>query len=221
MDSVARSWYRLHIENALDQYMKLHGAFSKLDAEIELMSKKLEAVENLDDKTVDLKIERHNLQRKMRIDHVERDKAISDAIVSFADISNELYDEPGKFMIDSTDNGPAFEFDIPGKKSTGKTKMQVFCLDMTLMKLWVNDTKRPDVLIHDSVMFDGVDERQIAKALFIGAEMAEEYNFQYIVTMNSDDMPDMLNYPEFKLKNYRVDLNITDTETGGLLGLRF
>lgn len=77
------------------------------------------------------------------------------------------------------------------------------------------------MLVHDSVIFDGVDERQRAKALIIGAKMAEKYNFQYIVTMNSDDMPDMAAFPDFSLENYRVDLEITDTPTGGLFGLRF
>jgi uncharacterized protein YydD (DUF2326 family) len=211
----------LKSHGALDQYMKLQGVLSNLEAEVELLSKKLEATEDLDDKKANLKIERSNLQRQMRIDHAERDKAIADAVLSFADISSELYDEPGKFIIDPTDNGPKFEFDIPGKKSTGKTKMQLFCFDMTLMKLWENEDKRPDVLVHDSVMFDGVDERQIAKALVIGATMAEKYDFQYIVTMNSDDMPDMSSYPEFELDKYRVNLAITDTETGGLFGLRF
>jgi len=211
----------LKSHGALDQYMKLQGALSNLEAEVELLSKKLEATEDLDDKKADLKTERRNLQRQMRIDHAERDRAIADAVLTFADISSELYDESGKFIINPTDDGPKFEFDIPGKKSTGKTKMQIFCFDMTLMKLWGNEDKRPDVLVHDSVMFDGVDERQIAKALIIGATMAEKHDFQYIVTMNSDDMPDMSSYPEFKLDKYRVDLDITDTESGGLFGLRF
>ena len=194
---------------------------SKLEAEVELLSKKLEATENLDDKKVELKIDRHNLQKRMRIDYVERDKAISDAIVSFADFSDRLYDESGKLTIDPTDNGPKFEFDIPGKKSTGKSKMQIFCFDMTLMKLWANEPKRPNILVHDSALFDGVDERQIAKALIIGSKMAKEYNFQYIVTLNSDSMPDMSLYPDFDVEDYRVDLNITDSETGGLFGIRF
>ncbi|MEZ8097165.1 ABC-three component system protein [Photobacterium swingsii] len=211
----------LQSHGALDQYMKLQDEQSQLKAEITLLSKKLEATENLDDKKAELKIERHSLLKKMRVDHTERDTAISNAVVSFADISSELYQESGKFIIDPTDNGPKFEFDISGKKSTGKNKMQIFCFDMTLMKLWANDPKRPDVLIHDSVMFDGVDERQIAKALVLGSEMAKKYNFQYIVTMNSDDMPDMSTYPDFDIDHHRVDLNITDTENGGLFGFRF
>jgi uncharacterized protein YydD (DUF2326 family) len=211
----------LQSHGALDQYMKFQGELSKLEAELTLLKKKLEATSNLDDKKTSLKIDRHNLQRKMRIDYSERDKAISNAIITFADISSNLYDEPGKFIIDPTVNGPKFEFDIPGKKSTGKTKMQIFCFDMMLMSLWANEHYRPKLLIHDSIIFDGVDERQIAKALVLGAEMAERYNFQYIVTMNSDDMPDMSKYPNFQVSNYRVNLDITDTPSGGLFGFRF
>ncbi len=157
----------------------------------------------------------------MRIDYSERDFAISEAIVAFAEISGKLYDESGKFIIDPTDNGPKFEFDIPGKKSTGKSKMQIFCFDMMLMKIWADEPNRPSTLIHDSLLFDGVDERQIARALVLGAEMAEKYHFQYLVTMNSDDMPDMSSYPNFDASKYQVDLSITDTPTGGLFGFRF
>ena len=42
-------------------------------------------------------------------------------------------------------------------------------------------------LIHDSHLFDGVDGRQVISALKLGAETAEELDFQYIVTMNEDD----------------------------------
>lgn len=211
----------LQTHGALDQYMKFQAELSKLDAELTQLEKKLEATENLDQKKLDLKIERHNLQQKLRINYSESDKAISDAIIAFAEISASLYEEPGRFVIDPTNNGPKFEFDIPGKKSTGKTKMQIFCFDMMLMKIWAGEPRRPNILVHDSIIFDGVDERQIAKALLIGSQMAERYKFQYIVTINSDDMPDMSSYPTFEIDNYRVDLKITDTETGGLFGFRF
>ncbi|WP_444922365.1 ABC-three component system protein [Microbulbifer sp. CnH-101-G] len=211
----------LQSHGALEQHMKFQSELANLEAELAQLNKKLEATENLDQKKSELKIDRHKLQQKMRIDHSEQGKAISDAIIAFADISGQLYVESGKFIIDPTDNGPKFDFDIPGKRSTGKSKMQIFCFDMMLMKLWANEKKRPKILVHDSIIFDGVDERQRAKALKLGAEMAEKYNFQYIVTMNSDDMPDMSGYQDFKLSNYRVDLDITDTPTGGLFGFRF
>ena len=78
----------------------------------------------------------------------------------------------------------------------------------------------PGFLVHDSHIFDGVDERQIAKALKIGAENAAKLGFQYIVTMNSDDIPrDMP--PNFNLINSILSVRLTDaTENGGLFGIR-
>jgi uncharacterized protein YydD (DUF2326 family) len=99
--------------------------------------------------------------------------------------------------------------------------MQIFCFDMMLMILWANEPNRPEVLVHDSLIFDGVDERQIAKALIVGANMANDYDFQYIVTMNSDDLPDMSDYPDFDISRYRVNLDINDKPNGGLFGMKF
>ncbi|MBE4619570.1 DUF2326 domain-containing protein [Vibrio navarrensis] len=62
---------------------------------------------------------------------------------------------------------------------------------------------------------------QVAKALYLGAEWAKKYDFQYVVTMNSDDLPDMTSYDDFNIDDYLVDLKITDTENGGLFGVRF
>jgi uncharacterized protein YydD (DUF2326 family) len=77
----------------------------------------------------------------------------------------------------------------------------------------------PDFLIHDSHLFDGVDERQIAKALEIASKLTGEYKFQYIVTMNSDDLPE--ESQEFKISEYILPVKLTDaTEDGGLFGLR-
>lgn len=211
----------LQSHGALDQYTKLQTMLSKLESEIVLLGKKVEATTNLDDKIGEIKVERHNLQRKTRIDHSERDVLISEAILSFADFSTQLYDESGRLTIDPTNNGPKFEFDIPGKKSIGKSKMQVFCFDMTLMKLWSSESARPNILVHDSALFDGVDERQVAKALVIGAKMAKDYNFQYIVTLNSDDLPNMGAFKDFDLAEHIVDLEITDEDAGGLFGIKF
>lgn len=39
--------------------------------------------------------------------------------------------------------------------------------------------------------------------------------------MNSDDLPDMKDYPDFAIEDYRVDLDINDKPNGGLFGIRF
>ena len=47
--------------------------------------------------------------------------------------------------------------------------MQIFCFDMMLMKLCAERGIGPGFLIHDSHLFDGVNERQVAKDIQIGA----------------------------------------------------
>lgn len=99
--------------------------------------------------------------------------------------------------------------------------MQIFCFDMMLMRLCSKRGIGPGFLVHDSHLFDGVDGRQVISALKVGSEMAEEFGFQYIVTMNEDDA-----FKEkiagFDLDQYVLPVVLTDAkEDGGLFGLRF
>lgn len=93
--------------------------------------------------------------------------------------------------------------------------------DMMLMRLCSGRGIGPGFLLHDSHLFDGVDERQVATALRLGARIADEYGFQYIVTMNSDAVPTTM--PEdFVLEDHFLSVKLTDaTEEGGLFGVRF
>jgi uncharacterized protein YydD (DUF2326 family) len=82
---------------------------------------------------------------------------------------------------------------------------------------------KPGFLFHDSTIFDGVDERQIAKAMELANKESEENNFQYICAINSDIVP----YNEFSnsfksLFEKSIIIKFTDvTEKDGLLGIRF
>ena len=101
--------------------------------------------------------------------------------------------------------------------------MKVFCYDLMLVNLQKNKPFSPELLIHDSTIFNGVDERQIAKALELAARESAEKKFQYIVALNSDQAP----YDDFS-EHFRgefdnaVKIKFTDaTDDGGLLGVRF
>jgi uncharacterized protein YydD (DUF2326 family) len=92
---------------------------------------------------------------------------------------------------------------------------------MMLMQLCTKRGLGPGFLVHDSHLFDGVDGRQVAKALEVGARTAEQLGFQYIVTMNSDDAFKETN-ANFDLNPYILPTRLTDaTEDGGLFGIRF
>ncbi len=113
------------------------------------------------------------------------------------------------FELWRANNGPTFEFNIQGSRSKGIKNMQIFCFDMMLMRLCAKRGIGPGFLVHDSHLFDGVDGRQVAKALEVGARTAEKLGFQYIVTMNSDDAFKET-IENFDLKPYILPTRLTD-----------
>lgn len=57
--------------------------------------------------------------------------------------------------------------------------MQTFCFDLMLAEISLKIGRGPGFLIPDSHLFNGVDERQVARALQLGAERAEAAGLQY------------------------------------------
>ena len=77
------------------------------------------------------------------------------------------------------------------------------------------------MLVHDSLLFDSMDDRQVASCLNIGARLADEIGFQYIVTMNSDRLA-ATEAEGFDRREYVIAPVLTDLgEVGGLFGFRF
>ena len=146
---------------------------------------------------------------------------LADAIRAFEETSGQLYESAGSMLVEETQNGPQFKFPMQGSRSKGIKNMQIFCFDMMLMRLCHQRGIGPGFLVHDSHLFDGVDGRQVIRALRVGAQTANELGFQYLVTMNEDDA-----FKEseagFNLGEYVLPVRLTDaTEDGGLFGVRF
>ncbi|HLL67538.1 MAG TPA: DUF2326 domain-containing protein [Micromonosporaceae bacterium] len=81
--------------------------------------------------------------------------------------------------------------------------------------------RAPDFLVHDSHLFDGVDERQVAAALTLAAEVMTRERMQYIVTINSDDL-EKAQRRGFNPDPHVLPQRLTDQfEAGGLFGFRF
>jgi len=211
----------LKSHGALDQYTRLQEEVGRLESEVETLRQRFESAENLEGTKSELTIARNRLLQRLRRDFTEQKERLSEAILAYQQTSKKLYEDAGSMLIDDTDNGPNFRFVIQGARSEGIKNMQIFCFDMMLMQLCAKRKIGPGFLIHDSHLFDGVDGRQIIRALRIGAETANEFGFQYIVTMNEDDA-----FKEkeegFDLNKHILDVRLTDsTEDGGLFGIRF
>ena len=211
----------LRSHGALDQFSKLQGETGRMEAEVESLRQRFEAAEQLEGTKNELEIERNRLTLRLRRDFAEQEARLSEAINAFEETSRRLYESAGSMTVEATSNGPAFEFPMQGSRSKGIKNMQVFCFDMTLMRLCAKRGVGPGFLVHDSHLFDGVDGRQVVSALKVGAETAEELGFQYIVTMNEDDA-----FKEsiegFDLRKHVLPVALTDAqEDGGLFGIRF
>ncbi|MER8971424.1 MULTISPECIES: DUF2326 domain-containing protein [unclassified Mesorhizobium] len=162
-------------------------------------------------------------------DVLEREDVRKFAVQAFADVSRYLYDEPGNLIIGRSKGvgGLEIDTDIVGKKSGGKSHMQVFCFDWMLAQAAKRYDRSPGFLIHDSHIFDGVDGRQIGLALSFAEQRSREIGIQYIVAMNSDDL-DKIKTEEtatgesiFDPEPFIIDPRLTDDEAGGLFGVRF
>lgn len=210
----------LKSHGALDQLRKLQTELNRREAETEMIRQRFQAAEQLEGQKAEMQMERQRLLLRLKQDHREQHDILANAILAFEETSRGLYEEAGNLMVDETLNGPQFRVAIQGEESKGISNMQIFCFDIMMMKICAGRGFGPGFLVHDSHLFDGVDERQTAKALQIGERMSRELGFQYIVTMNSDALPEWS--PEgFDFEDYILPVRLTDEEHGGLFGIRF
>ncbi len=211
----------LQSHGALDQFQRLQAEASQQAALVESLRQRFEAAEKLESTKTELEVERNLLTLRLRRDFTEQSGRLEDAIRAFEETSGQLYESAGSMQVEPTANGPAFKFPMQGSRSKGISNMQIFCFDMMLMRLCHQRGIGPGFLVHDSHLFDGVDGRQVIRALRVGAQTASELGFQYLVTMNEDDA-----FKEtesgFDLGEYVLPVRLTDaTEDGGLFGIRF
>ena len=211
----------LRAGGALESYAELQSDLAKLDGRAEVLRERYSQAQALESERTELTHERQSLLEQLQRDHRERDSQVVEAITTFAGLSEELYGgDGGNLVIEETLNGPTFDVRIPGERSRGITNMQIFCLDVTLMRLGFRAGRTPGFLIHDSHLFDGVDARQIATALRVAADSADEYGYQHIVSLNSDILEPVSAI--FDSASYELPVRLTDaTDAGGLFGLRF
>ena len=207
---------------ALEHYARLQEEAGRAEADAEGLRQRLATAERIESTKAELDIDRARLLKALQDDLHERREVIGEAILIFEELSNALYEKAGSLTISPTPNGPTVEVRIDAQRSKGITNMQIFCFDLMLADLATRRGLGPGFLIHDSHLFDGVDERQVAKALQLGADHASAVGYQYIVTMNSDALPRDGFRPGFDVQRFVNPTKLTDaTDSGGLFGLRF
>lgn len=206
---------------ALEELTQLQERHAAGRQRLEEVRQRIAQVRNLTIKNDEVKAATVDLKQLAQQDYEERRPIWSKALRMFSANSEALYRTPGRLVIDIDETGYRFSVDIPGSPSEGIGKMKIFCYDLMLAAFSRARALGVDVLVHDSTVFDGVDPRQRAHALETAEARAREYGFQYIVTMNTDMLPQEDFSEGFDIQSF-VRLRLTDTDpSGSLLGLRY
>ncbi|MBU3907005.1 MAG: DUF2326 domain-containing protein [Nanoarchaeota archaeon] len=211
----------LRKHKALDEYTALQQRNTQMISELEDIKRKIDNLKKFEDGKSNLKVDLELIQQKARISLDERKVVKEQAIKLFNQNSQKLYNSPGILSIDVTSTGYKFGVDIKREGSHGVKNMKIYCYDLMRMQLLSKWKNSPGFLIHDSIIFADVDERQIALALELGQRESLANNFQYICTFNSDNVPIKDFSDDFKFEDHII-LKLTDSdEKGGLFGCRF
>lgn len=211
----------LQTHGALEEYTLIQKRHLETVNELNSVTSSIDNLKACEAGLSQLKIDQEVLQQKARRDYDERREIWEKAIELFNGFTERLYNVPGRLVIDVAANGFKFDVEIERSGSSGVGNMKVFCYDMTIASLWSEKSPSPKLVIHDSAIFDGVDERQRALALQVAAAEAEARQFQYICTLNSDEVPWSEFTESFDLRAF-VKATLTDANvSGSLLGLRF
>lgn len=208
---------------ALEALTALQQALAQKQASVDALKHRYEAAQALESSARQITAKRAELQEAMATDLDERQAQTREAILLFAEYARRLYgpEHEAYLAIQSGTNSLKITPFIDRGDSRGIGNMVIFCLDLTIAVIARRHGRGPDFLVHDSHLFDGVDDRQIAAALTLAAEIAEEEGMQYIVSLNSDDLSKAVQRG-FGVEDRVIEPRLTDeSEEGGLFGFRF
>ena len=208
---------------ALETFRAAEADLSRLESSIADLEQRLKQAEALAEGQLRLKAMSLQAETALRAERSERASLLDDAMALFSRLGEEIYDDRSvSLLIEPTKEGVLKVVPkIDGDASTGISEVKIFLLDIVCLISAIRIGRAPRLLVHDSLLYDSMDDRQVASCLNIGARLADEHGFQYIVTMNSDRL-ESIAQEGFDRRDYIIDPVLTDKgESGGLFGFRF
>jgi len=220
-ESRAQTLVILRTHGALQEMTALQDRHARTVSNLQRAKNQISTLKDINTQRRDLKTSKSNLVKVAERDHEQRRELWSTAVRVFNDNSQALYKAPGRLAIDIDETGFKYSIDIQRSGSEGIAKMKVFCFDLMLLQILSSRDRAIDFLIHDSLMYDGVDSRQTALALERANTITSSLGGQYICAMNSDMIPMSEFSDDFDFETH-VRLKLTDDDpSGSLLGIRF
>lgn len=216
----ARELSFLRDHGALEDLAQLQILHTRRVEELGRIGAQIDQLRGFEESLAEVRIQREELKLEARRDFDERRAAWGRVIELFGIFTAELYAQPGQLVVDiNRDGGLKLGVEIERGASQGVQEMTVFCYDLAVACALSEREVGPQLVFHDSSIFDGVDPRQKAAAIRLAARQAVEHSFQYTLCLNTGDVPwDDLG--DFDLRQYER-LALSDVGDGGLLGIRY
>lgn len=211
----------LSSHGALDEYNKLQDLVLGKKAKLKTLEEKLFDLESAEKDMNKLKKEASVLKQKLKTTLTIQDQYTKDIKIFFEN-NNSIHDKKGNLIIDFNSKGIyTFKLDIDKGSSGGVKKVGLFCYDLMLIENAINYSHwGVDFLVHDSILYDPMDERQKANVITAAFDKSNRYNFQYIMTINSDQIPHNYFKDGFDFDKFIV-VKLTDEDiTKSLLGIK-
>lgn len=222
-DELASVLRTLEEGGALAALTTLQQVLGQQQALLSALRHRYEAAQALEATRLEIRQARLTLQQEMERDIETRRGFIDEATVLFSEFAQRLYgpDRTAYLKFEASEKRLSIQPHIDSDSSGGIGSMVIFCFDLAVSILAHRAGRAPDFLVHDSDLFDGVDDRQLTAALQLSAEMAEREGIQYIITINSDEL-EKARRRNFDADPYVLEQRLTDRyENGGLFGFRF
>ncbi len=204
---------------ATEQLLAIQRQLAEAELDAIRAREALSSAVDVERRRAELRVEKSQQLLRLQQDLAEQEATLERVARSFEHASGFLYEEPGSLEISVDASGLQLRPAIQGDRSSGVRRMEIFSFDMALYAAAASAGVAPGFLIHDSHLFDGVDVRQVGTALQYARGQTERVGFQYLVTLNSDDWPQLVDSLGHESV---VEPRLTDaTEDGGLFGFRF
>ncbi|MFD6949019.1 MULTISPECIES: DUF2326 domain-containing protein [unclassified Nocardiopsis] len=200
----------------------VHPRHLQLEAHREYLQRRLDAARTLEQSRRQIDQDKTALEDEVQRDIEVRREQERRASLLFNRFAEHLYGDARSpyLAFQARRSHLEIELKLEADDSTGISNMKMFCFDLTWAVIAHRTGRGPDFLVHDSKLYDGVDERQVARALDLAARVTREEGMQYVVTMNSDDLAKAQRMG-FDADPHVIAPRLDDSETGGLFGFRF
>lgn len=214
---------------ALGSLTELQSTYGRESAALEALRARFAAAETLESSRTIIASQKAQLQAELTQDLNDRRPQVDAAVLMFSDFANALYSDNKNAYLEFAADGTSLGINprIDSDAGRGVGNMVIFCFDLTVAVLAHRAGRAPDFLVHDSHLFDGVDERQVFRAMRLAKRVVEEEGMQYLVTINSDDLDKAMGTSvgenaRQSLAECIIEPRLTDAdESGGLFGFSF